>query len=91
MLYGTFQVCLSSGVRIWYVASDLAMNDDGRGIQLDCPWNKGEKQGVSEPQRCVDPSGSVMLRLRVINVSTCFLTEIILNSNELLLHPYSAG
>ena len=45
MLYGTFQVCLSSGVRIWYVVSDLAMNDDGRGIQLDCPWNKGESRG----------------------------------------------
>ena len=54
-------------------------------------WNKGEKQGVSESQQHVDLSGSVMHRLRVINMSTCFLTEIILNSNELLLHPYSAG
>ena len=54
-------------------------------------WNKGEKQGVSESQQRVDLSGSVMHRLRVINVSTCFLTEIILNSNELLLHPYSMG
>jgi len=37
MLYGTFQVCLSSGVfgMLQRIVSDLAMNDDGRGLQLD--------------------------------------------------------
>ena len=37
MFYGTFQVCLSSGVfdMLQRIVSDLAMNDDGRGLQLD--------------------------------------------------------